>query len=447
MRLRTLGDNQALRRQTKLLIQRLLSPLCGLNTHINFISRERTEPRILTAGAELTGVHLLQGLPSRHRQGAHHIGGSGTFMNEVLIKIAGETIERYSQLTYAAQAKEKFKFASYKEMESRGEKIIPAEQLSFFTNEQIIKGNFPFQGFSADMPFSWVRAYSLISKESIWVPAQLIFVGYTVKSKLGEPWLFSAVTTGTASHTNYTSALRNALLELTQIDSAMGHWYGHGQAFHILWDTRTTIIEKFIKNSLAAGEAMPQFFWIKNADLAEFTIACVFENKTPPRVAIGLGADTRLIDAMHKAYLEAIGVASLAKLILINQELSNNSVDTQDIFDLDKNVALYARGGHYALFKEKFNVNKIISARDLPPDYTEIKKLELNYLIQKFSETKKELIYLDLTTDEAKQLGFVVSRVWSPDTLSLCLPSAVPKAHARFKNYGGVSHDLPHPYP
>ena len=68
-------------------------------------------------------------------------------------------------------------------------------------------------------------------------------------------------------------------------------------------------------------------------------------------------------------------------------------------------------------------------------------------LINQFISTGKELLYLNLTTHEAKELGFVVTRVWSPDSLSLCLPSMVQKAHARFQAYGGVKHVHPHPYP
>jgi len=59
----------------------------------------------------------------------------------------------------------------------------------------------------------------------------------------------------------------------------------------------------------------------------------------------------------------------------------------------------------------------------------------------------KELIHMDLTTTEANALGLVVSRVWSPNTLSLSLPSSVPSQHPRFKAYGGITHDALHPYP
>ncbi|MEO3807282.1 hypothetical protein [Nonomuraea sp. B1E8] len=57
------------------------------------------------------------------------------------------------------------------------------------------------------------------------------------------------------------------------------------------------------------------------------------------------------------------------------------------------------------------------------------------------------MLYADLTTRDARALGFTVARVWSPDTLSACLASAPPAAHPRFAAYGGIVRNDPHPYP
>lgn len=446
MKIKIIDNAHHLRTPTKKLVRRLLSPLCGLNTNINFISHESTEPNILTAGAELTGVHIIQGLTTKHRPGSHHIGGSGSYHDEVLIKVVGETIERYSQMIAEKNDKYPIIFASYREMLKRNEAILSPEKLQFFSAEQTKQNEFPFQVFSETSPLSWIRAYSLISKQNIWVPAQLIYVGYKIRHQQGEPWLFSAVTTGTASHTNPTDALRNAILELTQIDTAMGHWYTETKAVAIEFDNRIKIFSDYIKSTLPATTPIPQFFWLKNADLGDFTIACVFESKSIPAVAVGLGSDTRLMHAMQKAYLEAIGVVALAKLVLINKSLSAE-LGNKPIFDLDTNVALYGKGMHNTIFKKKFNSSHTLPASQLPKDVARENLDDLKYLIDKYTSTGKELLFFNLTCSEAKELGFCVSRVWSPDTLSLCLPSAVQKAHTRFQAYGNVSHVTPHPYP
>ncbi|MFF4414406.1 hypothetical protein ACFYY8_17910 [Streptosporangium sp. NPDC001559] len=63
-----------------------------------------------------------------------------------------------------------------------------------------------------------------------------------------------------------------------------------------------------------------------------------------------------------------------------------------------------------------------------------------------FARTGKQLSYLDLTTPDIRRLGLTVRRVWSPDTLGPCLPSAPPLLHRRFADYGGAANPEPHPY-
>jgi len=74
-------------------------------------------------------------------------------------------------------------------------------------------------------------------------------------------------------------------------------------------------------------------------------------------------------------------------------------------------------------------------------------KGDLRHLVDGFAGTGKELVFLDLTTADIRDLGFYVVRVWSPDTISLSLPSAPPVMHPRFQAYGGIRNEAPHPYP
>ena len=71
----------------------------------------------------------------------------------------------------------------------------------------------------------------------------------------------------------------------------------------------------------------------------------------------------------------------------------------------------------------------------------------LQFLIDAFESSQKDLFYTDISSLEAKELGFHIARVWSKDLISLSLPSAVPVLHPRFQAYGGVKHEYPHPYP
>lgn len=195
-----------------------------------------------------------------------------------------------------------------------------------------------------------------------------------------------------------------------------------------------------------------RFFWLKNPDLAGFSIACVLERPANciPRVSIGLGASTSLNDALYKAWLEAIGVSSLGNLIILKDSLYKAGTPegaSDAIYDIDQNVARYGKGYHFDSILKKFSGKHTIAAKDLPADLSGTPGEQFQQLVNSFVSSGKELCMVDLTNEEAKSLGFYVPRLWSKDTLSLCFPSAPPKKHPRFESYGGFSYDVPHPYP
>jgi thiazole/oxazole-forming peptide maturase SagD family component len=438
---------------TASLQRRLLSPLCGLVQGISFCVRNHFEPRAIAAGAELTGVHFLLNQPPP-KPGFYHIGGGGFFLEESSIRALAESIERYSQFVSWVSGRHAVVMASYDDLRARKERVIGPDSLRFFSDDQYQRVGFPYEPFDEQMPVGWVKSPSLLDDSSIWVPAQLVLVGYLPNPTRGEKRILSAMTTGTATHTIPEQALRNALLELIQIDSAMGHWYSSASASEIMLDERTAAVGEIIRKHFSRYGGVPRFYWLPNADLPGMTVACVIRDPRGdvPALAVGLGSDLRLPDAMYKALLEAIGVAQLAKMTLVfptngsDAEAPNESEPGQ-ILDLDRNVGFYAQAGHGSYFDSKFSSRSPIPASDLPADSTSDPLEEVRLLVDGFRATKKELVYLDLTTSDIKELRFIAVRVWSPDTLSLCLPSAPPLRHPRFQAYGGLCHEKPHPYP
>jgi thiazole/oxazole-forming peptide maturase SagD family component len=433
---------------TRRLVQRLVSPMCGLDQGIGFLLRDRLEPRFVVSGAQLTGAYQLAG----HAQpGEYHIGGTGVTLDEALIRALGETTERYAQVISAVVHTYSTALASHRELTAAGEPTLPADAFRFFAPEEYREPTFPFQPFDPDAPLSWLRVPSILTDEESWVPAQLLLVGYVPRRHLGEPWLLSAVSTGTAAHTDPHLALRNALLELVQIDAAMGHWYSSAPSSSIRLDARTKRLERLIDRTFVPGQPRPTFYWLESAGLAGFPIACVLEERPGkrPAIGVGLGIDLRLERAMYKALLEAVGVIQLAKVTLLNRAVGEGgaSIDATSIFDLDSNVAYYAEPGRQARLQEKFPESCEISASSLPPDAVISPPEEVGQLLNGFKAAQLRLFSLDLTTPDLRDLGFVVSRVWSPDTLGLALPSAPPTRHPRFAAYGGVAHREPHPYP
>ncbi len=435
---------------TKLLQKRMLGTLCGIDNEIGFMLRSQLDPRLVIAGAELTGLHHLLGLPHPGKS-AYHLGGCGIKLNEAIIRTLGETIERYAQVISGNINHKDIKFISYDQLAKADDNIIPIDSLNNFVSYQYYQPGFPFQIFNTELPISWIKLSSLLGRGYLWVPLQMVLVGYQIKRNKGEHWISSAVTTGTAAHTCQYQALVNALLELIQIDSAMGHWYTNQIALQIQLDSRVDVFKNIFSRSNKHKQHCFSFYYLKNPDLPGLSIACVYraDDKSLPAVVVGLGVSFSLDEAMYKAYLEAVGIMGLARMTIADkyQNHSNHSINPAAIYDLDTNVAYYALGNLEGFFNKKFSSREKVSAADLPADMHTDSKSSVKILLNAFAQNEKQLLFHDLTNVEAQDLGFVVPRVWSPNLLPLCLPSAPFLNHVRYLDFGGVSHDNPHPYP
>jgi thiazole/oxazole-forming peptide maturase SagD family component len=441
------GNETTLAAPTRLLLKRMLCPLTGLSQEIGFVMRGPGDPRIAIAGGEMTGVHVLRGAPPPPR-GAYHIGGSGMTYDEAVIRTLGETVERYAQFTAFAGRRLEAVPASLDELLASGCEVLAAPDLRLFSDEQLSRPGFPFAPIDADTTIGWLRGRSPRDGAEVWMPAQQAAVGYP--GLPGEPRFAEGVTTGSAAHTDVGRALRNALLELVQIDAAMGHWYGHGRSVVIGSDERTRPVERAVARRLVSHGLRPSFRWLRSADLPGFAIACLVERPSRPTVAIGLGCDLRLVRAMYNAFLEAVAVFQLAKVSMFRREMdrrldTNGHDGAARIYDLDSNVVRYAES-EPGLLRARF-AGEAAAPSDLPPDVDLGVGGDLAHLLDAFAETGKRMGCMDMTTDDVRALGFRVVRVWSPDMLTLSLPDAPPVLHPRFAAYGGFGREDPHPYP
>jgi thiazole/oxazole-forming peptide maturase SagD family component len=427
------------------LARRMVHPLCGLDSRVGYVLRGRAEPRFAVAGGELSGVHRLLG---KAEAGAYHIGGVGLSRHEALVRALGESVERYCQLVSVAGGTVPVRFGTVGEIAADGPLVDPG-LLPLFSAAQYARPGFPFQPATPDARYGWVRLARLPDRVPVAVPAQLALVGYAPHRGHGEPWLAPAVTTGTATHRTRAKASRGALLELIQIDAAMGHWYGPGAAPRITFGDRLAPLRRILDRYLggrvtAAFHALP--------GMGAHVVACLLrqpDGRLPVAVA-GLGCDLRLADAGYRALLEAVGVLQLARVVMAGAALAGQppELPAEDgIYDLDSNVAHYAAGGGADILAAKFPADAWVGEEELAPDWSGTPEASVDRLTAGLLAGGARLYERDLSTVDTKALGLVTARIWSPDLLALAMPSAPPLAQPRFADYGGAARERPHPYP
>lgn len=427
------------------LTQFLVSPFCGLVQELGFVTRSKFDMQMTIGSAALTGIHALYNRENPGR-GAYHIGGTGTYLQEAQTKMLAESVERYAQMISPFFYREKMKFATYQQMHDKNMNVMNIRDLSFYKKQQLEMQGFPFVPMDQDRPISWIEMQNCFNQTILWIPAQCVLVGYNIRREHQEPWLISAVTTGTAAQHDYEKAYLNAIMELIQIDTIMGHWYGNWDCYRIIFDDRLKTLQRFIQKQLQYSLHAFHFYFIPNPNFQIFTVACTYQQELGrPKLVIGLGVDLNLENAMYKALLETIASIGLARMVLTKDHFDKKQ-PTNKIYDLDQNVALYANSNHPRI-QDRFANMSTICARDLADDFNGTEQARLTFLLKTFEKYHLSLYHLDLTKGEIFDTTLKVVRVFSPDLLPLCLPSAPPKAHRRFEDYQGAQHDDPHPYP
>ncbi|WP_093156907.1 YcaO-like family protein [Saccharopolyspora antimicrobica] len=422
------------------LARRAVSPVCGLVPNLGTTFRRRYGLRFALTATEPQGLHQLVGAPPV-RPGSLHVGACGPDVDDTRIRTIAESVERYSHFAFPAHHRENFVFAARSDLVASGEPVADTTALDVYAELQFAEPDFPFDRFDPNAPMSWMRMTSLVGGEDVLVPAQLLLVGYQIRDQ--EPYVQSAVTTGTAVHTDPVKALLNALQELVQLDTVMGHWHTAVPSVRIGWDGRTRALRHLVEEHWSPRFPDPEFHLLPSPDLPGFTVVCLVRGREGhgPAIVLGLGTDGKLTAAMYKALVEA------SAMVALGTWQDGRAEPGDGFFDLDSNIAHYSDPVNARVVEQRFANCTASQASDLPADTTTDPSSAARRLVAAFRDTGKQLLHADLTTPDVHQLGFHATRVWSPDVLLLSLPGAPPLRHPRFEAYGGFSNQRPHPYP
>lgn len=434
--------------QIERLMKRMVSPVTGLDKTIGFSLHDRGSAGLYVTVAQLTAIHRLVKLA---KPLSYHLGGYGMRREEALIRVLGETTERYAHMACLLSDAFPRRFASAREMSAAGLTTMDFEGWNFFTEEQYARPKAIFKPFDPDAPTLWLETWSPTHDQSVWAPAQLLVLGYLADRSKGEPRIAPAVTTGTAAHTVPELALNSGILELLQMDAAMGSWYSGATAPQIEIDDRLGTLAGILREVRGAAYD-PCFHYVPIPDFDVHVVACVLRSRQGelPCTGVGIACAMSLESACYKSFTEASAIPHLAQIGFLHAPdvlRRKDQIEPGTITDFDLNVLYYALPENLPLLDRRFSTTERVAASELPrlpqPPPAELTRL----LLDRFRENGLRLYYLDLTTPDVRDLGFHVCRSYSPDLLSLSLPAWPQAGHPRFAAYGGYSVPDPHPFP
>jgi thiazole/oxazole-forming peptide maturase SagD family component len=441
------------------LLEDVLKPICSEHGGILqslLVSPIRYSDRldIKSVTAQMPSYHKI--LLSPHLDLQYHLSGYGTFYEEALIRLVGEAIERYSLLVAAQTMAERIEYASYDEISSRG-RVVPIEYMRPFSDadyENLNRGQ--WKGYRRLEPtdiVGWIKCPSLFDPENeIWIPAQMLFVGYKADRSRGEVSFFPGFSTGTASHMSLEKALQSAILEFIEIDALMLQWYTDLKAPAVTVDdgTVSALAPRLFGSDSEYDVLALDLRVLKNVDAHVF--ASILINRDNQRPFIVLGAQGQLdpIRAFYRSLMEAVAGSFLGiygPLFLPKQYLSSSK--EPDFTDLDRNVSFFASAEDAD--RKRQLIQNLIGGRIVlsgMKNYdTGDTRADTIRLIRQLSSVSEYAVFLDITPPETRDRGWKVARVFFPELLTMCVPGVPYSQHPRIKAYGGITNQYPHPLP
>lgn len=361
---------------------------------------------------------------------SYHLSGYGRDLNDSMNRLLGESIERYASIASIKYLKSRLFYKKYSDVTDSKSDLI---YLSPYMPKQEKELNYlrfrqeRCNRLRKDQKVCWVRAKSLFNPtKSVAVPASHFFVGCTEYS-----CNFPSVSTGTATYTDFNSALYNALIEYIQIDAYQRGWYSQESipAFDI-----SDLPSNITKDAINLLGNLLKKYRVLVTDYSKFAVSDIYvfgiflisrSGKNVPAISFGLQGGTNIANALFRGLAEAIADLETCRMSLIDNPVFAN-VDRRKIVNLDDNVTYFANPANFQENVEYINsrVSKVenIKVRDHKPN--------IRKLIDDIKNVSSSACFLDITPPFIE--NYRVIRLFIPELLSISFPSFPQMNHPRF---------------
>lgn len=338
---------------------------------------------------------------------------SGVSFNKkkALLKVLGETIERYS---LSINNNNKFIYKSYKELISDGESVLKLHDIIGVLNTKIRPKNVELT------KFHWVKGQSLLSDKNILVPAQLVYVPYVYENT--ETVLRTSISTGAATGSSINEALYRGLCEIVERDAFMITYLNKIPCPQV---DLFSIKDKKLFNTIDVFKRYKLELAVLDitTDLKIPAFAAITLDRTGlgPAVSVGLKAGFNVKDTIIGAIEESLMVRFGTRDQFAYEGLNYKGKKIISTIDDRARFWLPQSSIEHLDFWLKSKNFKKINTKDF--DYA---KNTLKMAIELLKEKKMELIYIDIADRKIKRYGFTVLKVIIPQLHPLYLDESYP---------------------
>lgn len=378
-----------------------VSPLIGIVSYITDVELLRGAPEVFVTAARGPDMNVL-GYPT----GAN-IAGSGAGLSWEAARGAavGECVERYCASIVDS---DDLLIGSYSSLIRRGESAhLPAKWAIFDSCQDV-----PYPTFGVDQEIAWTLGWNLSTGARIWLPACFGYLSSSPKLRQsGASVIGPSVSTGCACSTSTSESLLKGLLELIERDAFMIVWRNRLAVPEIIIDRDTELYETYVTRFVRPGLEYRIWHTMLDFSIPSF-FGVLFDHRGPTtKMIVGGAAHGDAEVAVQKTLCEL--VQGLSWLEHLGNQPSPEGSRFDAVRTFTDRAVLYAnhdlRSALSFLLANPTAVT-LSSVRSSP----ESTQALLDRCVTEMSSKGLEPSAIDLTTDDVKGCGYVVTRVMVP---------------------------------
>jgi ribosomal protein S12 methylthiotransferase accessory factor len=345
--------------------------------------------------------------------------GGGVSINRetAMLKALGEAIERYCLSVYKLKD---FPLFSYNEI---NEQALDPRKVVSFSDQQLSSDRFMRFRFNKNTKFRWVMGYSLTRHKPIYVPAQLVYF-YHVEE---EPIIRFPDSNGAASWPSLAGAVRQGICEVVERDAIMINYLNKlpRERVEIENIQNDTIVEL---RRIHEKYEFELYVYDLTTDIPISTMLSILIDRSGvgPAVVVGTASNLDPYTAIISSIEGAKAGPELRDAVLRNPNLDPTKIRNPNLAH-----GLFWWGSdkiaHLDFFlknrrRKEIGLLKDRSAYDVVRDLKDILRI--------FEEKRIEVVFVDVTTPDIRDLGFSVVKAVMPELHPI-------HQLERFKYFGG----------
>jgi ribosomal protein S12 methylthiotransferase accessory factor len=393
-------------------IGKLVSPH-GLVSRLTWLPVTEGEPDFAVYSGSLgdPGAVLAEQAEWTHDASSGNFDGAGGALDRETAAhlAAAESLERYSSCAWSSQD---MVWATAEEL---GEDAIPPWEWPNLSATELADPRCGLVPTDPKMPLRWVEGWSLTRGRKVYVPAVQVYLKCSPESAAER--YTHPVSTGCATHSDPLAAIANGLSEVVERDSIALTWLQRLRLPRLEFDLDDLAPEHRAYVERAANENIRTLLFDATTDLGIpviYGVQLADHDRDLAQLVVAT-CDTDPGKAIAKLHREA---ASLRIALRSHANRHTNPADPQDIVSVIGGALLAGKRDQRHRFEFLLEGDRPVRAfSELPrPAQGEA---ELPWLLDRLSRADCEVVVVDITTDEARQVGATVVRVMVPQLMPL----------------------------